>query len=59
MISAIEALAAHRWGQGDSIDWYAPSRADSARARQAFARWERMAASPGVALRVIPGPPDQ
>ena len=25
MISALEALAAHRWGQGDSIEWYAPS----------------------------------
>jgi DNA-binding SARP family transcriptional activator/pimeloyl-ACP methyl ester carboxylesterase len=53
MISAIEALAAHRWGQGDSIEWYAPSLADSPRARQAFARWERMAASPSAALRVI------
>ena len=30
MISAIEALAAHRWGQGDSIEWYAPSVAGSA-----------------------------
>jgi DNA-binding SARP family transcriptional activator/pimeloyl-ACP methyl ester carboxylesterase len=53
MISAIEALAAHRWGQGDSIEWYAPSRAGSAPARQAFARWERMAASPSAVLRVI------
>ena len=53
MISALEALAAHHWGQGDSIEWYAPSRAGSTRARQAFARWERMAASPSAALRVI------
>jgi DNA-binding SARP family transcriptional activator/pimeloyl-ACP methyl ester carboxylesterase len=53
MISALEALAAHRWGQGDSIEWYAPSRAGSARARQAFARWERMSASPSALLRVI------
>jgi len=51
--SALEELAAHRWGQGDSIEWYAPSVAGSSRARQAMARWERMASSPSAVLRMI------
>ena len=50
---ALEHLAAHRWGQGESVEWFAPSRADSPRARAGFARWERMAASPSSALRVL------
>jgi pimeloyl-ACP methyl ester carboxylesterase len=41
MASALEDLAAHRWGQGDSIDRYAPSLAGSAAARR----------SPGGPLR--------
>ncbi len=51
--SALEELAAHRWGQGDSIEWYAPSVAGSSRARQAMARWERMASSPNAVLRMM------
>ena len=53
MVSAIEAIAANRWGMGDSIEWYAPSRARFASARQAFARWERMSASPSDLLRMV------
>ena len=53
MASALEDLAAHRWGQGDSIEWYAPSLAGSAPARRAMARWERMAASPSAVLRML------
>jgi pimeloyl-ACP methyl ester carboxylesterase len=53
MASAIEDLAARRWGQGDSIDWYAPSVASSPAARRSLARWERMAASPSAILRMI------
>ena len=53
MASAIEELAAHRWGQGDSIEWYAPSLAGSSAARRALARWERMAASPSAVLRMV------
>jgi DNA-binding SARP family transcriptional activator/pimeloyl-ACP methyl ester carboxylesterase len=53
MISAIEAIAANRWGLGDSIEWYAPSRAGFARSRQAFARWERMSVSPSDLLRMV------
>jgi len=53
MASAIEDLAARRWGQGDSIDWYAPSVAGSPAARRSLARWERMAASPSAILRMI------
>lgn len=53
MASALEELAAHHWGQGDSIEWYAPSLAGSGAARRAMARWERMAASPSAILRMI------
>ncbi len=51
--TALEELAAHHWGRGDSIEWYAPSVAGSSRAREAMARWERMAASPSAVLRMI------
>jgi DNA-binding SARP family transcriptional activator/pimeloyl-ACP methyl ester carboxylesterase len=53
MLSSLEALGAHRWGQGDSIDWYAPSQSGSAGYRQVFARWERMAVSPSSLLRML------
>ena len=53
MASALEDLAARRWGQGDSIEWYAPSLARSDAARRSLARWERMAASPSAVLRML------
>ena len=53
MASALENLAACRWGQGDSIEWYAPSLAGSDAARRSLARWERMAASPSAVLRML------
>jgi pimeloyl-ACP methyl ester carboxylesterase len=53
MLSALEAIATHRWGRGDTIDWYAPSIAGSVRARERVARWERMAASPSAFLRML------
>jgi DNA-binding SARP family transcriptional activator/pimeloyl-ACP methyl ester carboxylesterase len=53
MADAIERLATHGWGQGDSVDWYAPSVAGLARARYQLARWERMAVSPGALLRLL------
>jgi DNA-binding SARP family transcriptional activator/pimeloyl-ACP methyl ester carboxylesterase len=53
MFEAFERLASGGWGQGGSIEWYAPSRAGSARARRELARWERMAASPSAMLRMI------
>jgi class 3 adenylate cyclase len=52
-VDAIEQLAAHGWGRGDTVEWYAPSRAHSVRARDGFARWERMAASPSSLLRML------
>jgi pimeloyl-ACP methyl ester carboxylesterase len=52
-VDAIEQLAGHGWGRGDTVEWYAPSRAHSARARDGFARWERMAASPSSLLRML------
>jgi DNA-binding SARP family transcriptional activator/pimeloyl-ACP methyl ester carboxylesterase len=53
MASALEDLATRRWGQGDSIEWYAPSLAGSDAARRSLARWERMAASPSAVLRML------
>lgn len=53
MFEAFEHLASAGWGQGRSIEWYAPSRADSARARREIARWERMAVSPSALLRML------
>ena len=53
LMGALQDLAAHRWGQGDSIEWYAPSIAAADPARRAFARWERMAVSPSAMLRML------
>jgi DNA-binding SARP family transcriptional activator/pimeloyl-ACP methyl ester carboxylesterase len=53
MFEAFERLSSDGWGQGGSIEWYAPSLAASTRARREIARWERMAASPSALLRLI------
>jgi hypothetical protein len=50
---ALYEIAEHRWGQGDSIEWYMPSRAGSPQARQLFARFERLAVSPSAFLRML------
>jgi len=52
MYDGLQEIAAHRWGQGASIEWYLQSRADSAAARQRFGRFERMAISPSAFLRM-------
>jgi DNA-binding SARP family transcriptional activator/pimeloyl-ACP methyl ester carboxylesterase len=53
MYDALWDIAAHRWGQGASIEWYLPSRARSARARQLLGRFERMAVNPSAFLRLL------
>jgi DNA-binding SARP family transcriptional activator/pimeloyl-ACP methyl ester carboxylesterase len=53
MSDALRDIAANRWGQGDSIDWYLPSRAGSPHARELFARFERLAVTPGAFLRLV------
>jgi DNA-binding SARP family transcriptional activator/pimeloyl-ACP methyl ester carboxylesterase len=53
MYDELQEIAAHRWGQGASIEWYMQSRAGSARWRQAFGRFERMAVSPSAFLRML------
>jgi DNA-binding SARP family transcriptional activator/pimeloyl-ACP methyl ester carboxylesterase/class 3 adenylate cyclase len=53
MLDSLEKIAAQRWGQGATIDWFLPSRASSPQARQMFARFERMAVSPSAFLRII------
>jgi DNA-binding SARP family transcriptional activator/pimeloyl-ACP methyl ester carboxylesterase len=52
MFEALVDIAAHRWGQGDTIEWYLPSQSNSPRARQLFGRFERMAVSPSAFLRM-------
>jgi len=52
MYDALRDIAAHRWGQGESIEWYLPSQAHSARARQRLGRFERMAVNPSAFLRL-------
>jgi pimeloyl-ACP methyl ester carboxylesterase len=53
MLDSLEQIAARRWGQGETIDWFLPSRANSPQARQMFARFERMAVSPSAFLRIV------
>jgi DNA-binding SARP family transcriptional activator/pimeloyl-ACP methyl ester carboxylesterase len=53
MYAALSDIAAHHWGQGTSIEWYMQSRADSARMREAFGRFERMAINPSAFLRML------
>ena len=53
MREAMERLARRRWGEGGTVDWFAPSLSGSARARQALARWERLAAGPSAVLRLL------
>jgi pimeloyl-ACP methyl ester carboxylesterase len=52
MYDGLQEIAAHRWGQGASIEWYLQSQADSAAARQRFGRFERIAISPSAFLRM-------
>jgi len=53
VFKALYEIAEHRWGQGDTIEWYLPSRAGSPHARQLFARFERLAVSPSAFLRML------
>jgi DNA-binding SARP family transcriptional activator/pimeloyl-ACP methyl ester carboxylesterase len=53
MFRALHDIAENRWGQGDTIDWYLPSRAGSPQARQLIGRFERMAISPSAFQRML------
>lgn len=53
MYHALHAIAENRWGQGDTIDWYLPSRASSPQARRLLGRFERMAISPSAFQRML------
>lgn len=50
MYESLRDIAAHHWGRGDSIEWYLPSRAADPHARELFARFERLAVTPGALL---------
>jgi DNA-binding SARP family transcriptional activator/pimeloyl-ACP methyl ester carboxylesterase len=53
MFASLLEIAQRRWGQGASIDWFLPSRADSSHARRLFARFERMSITPSAFLRIV------
>jgi DNA-binding SARP family transcriptional activator/pimeloyl-ACP methyl ester carboxylesterase len=53
MFASLEEIAENRWGQGATIDWFLPSRADSSHARRMFARFERMSITPSAFLRIV------
>ena len=53
MLDALEQTAVRSWGQGNTLEWYAPSHADADRARQTMARRERMSISPSAYLRML------
>ena len=53
MFEALTEIAARRWGQGATIEWFLPSRASSPEARRMFGRFERMAVSPSAFLRIV------
>jgi DNA-binding SARP family transcriptional activator/pimeloyl-ACP methyl ester carboxylesterase len=52
MYESLRDIAAHHWGRGDSIEWYLPSHATDPHARELFARFERLAVTPGAFLRM-------
>jgi DNA-binding SARP family transcriptional activator/pimeloyl-ACP methyl ester carboxylesterase len=53
LIEAMSDIAANRWGQGETIEWYLPSRSASPHARELFGRFERLAVTPGAFLRML------
>ena len=53
MYDALVDIATHRWGQGETIEWYLQSRAGSAHSRELFGRFERMAINPSAFLRMV------
>lgn len=53
MFAATERICETQWGQGATIDWYAPSIAHSDQARAVAARRERMSVSPTGYLQMV------
>ena len=53
MFASLEEIAESRWGQGATIDWFLPSRADSSHARRMFARFERISITPSAFVRIV------
>jgi DNA-binding SARP family transcriptional activator/class 3 adenylate cyclase len=50
---ALEQLMVDGWGEGRSVEWFAPDLAHSRSARANIARWERMSVSPGALAAVL------
>ncbi|TDC95296.1 alpha/beta fold hydrolase [Nonomuraea deserti] len=53
MLAALEQIAQRGWGQGNTMEWYAPSLVSSESARRGLARRERMSVSPSAYLRML------
>jgi len=53
IVERIERIARQEWGQGATIDIFAPSLAENPRVRQAIGRFERLAAGPAYVLKLV------
>lgn len=53
MFAALERICRTEWGRGSTIEWYAPSVANSPHARALVGRRERMSVSPNDFLQML------
>jgi class 3 adenylate cyclase len=49
----LETTIEERWGRGDLVEIFEPSRADDPRAREWWGRMERMTVGPGMARKIV------
>src|SRR5258708_10554635 len=52
LIESLDEFTLPRWGEGDSVDYFAPSLADDPEQRAWFAKLERQAVSPSMARKL-------
>jgi class 3 adenylate cyclase len=52
LLESLEQLTLPRWGEGDSVDYFAPSTADDPEQRAWWAKVERQGASPSMARKL-------
>jgi pimeloyl-ACP methyl ester carboxylesterase len=52
LLEALEELTLPRWGEGDSVDYFAPSTADDPEQRAWWAKVERQGGSPSMARKL-------
>src|SRR5258708_20961987 len=52
LIESLDEFTLPRWGEGDSVDYFAPSLADDPEQRAGFAKLQRQAVSPSMARKL-------